>query len=100
LIITTGALPQDAMHSTVESVNRPSAVVCPGAMPSFFARWPMSRSEPRSEQDRLRASDGFAPELGVIAQLFLDLDARDAEILDQRVDVAVGDVATVFLDAA
>ena len=106
MITTTGAVPQEAMHSTVERLKRPSAVVSPGAMPSFFDRWSMIRSAPRSEQDTLRQAwmcqrpIGLAPELPVEAQHLLDLDARHAEVLDQAVDVAVGDVAAVFLDAA
>ena len=54
LTITTGAVPQEPRHSTVDSVKRPSAVVSPGATPSFFARWSISRSAPRIEQVTLR----------------------------------------------
>ncbi len=43
---------------------------------------------------------GLRAQLPVEAQHFLDLDARHAEISDEAVDVRVGHVAAVFLDAA
>ena len=75
-------------------------------MPSLCVRWSRIRSAPRSEHETLRQTwrcqrpIGLPPELRVEAQHFLDLDARHAEVVDQRVDVAVGDVAAIFLDAA
>ncbi len=46
------------------------------------------------------AADRLAPELRVVREHLLDLHARNAEVLDQAVDVAVGDVPAVLLDAA
>src|SRR5204862_274510 len=54
LTITTGAVPHEPRHSTVDSVKRPSLVVSPGAMPSRSPRCSMTPSAPRIEHERLR----------------------------------------------
>jgi NADH:ubiquinone oxidoreductase subunit E len=43
--MTTGAVPHEPRHSQVESDQRPSAVVCPGAMPRRSDRCSMNGCE-------------------------------------------------------
>src|SRR5262249_37302831 len=45
------------------------------------------------------ATDGLPPELRIEGEDLLDLDARDAEVVDEPVDVGFGDVAALFLNA-
>ena len=106
LTITTGAVPHEPRHSTVDRVKRPSAVVSPGATPRR-ARKVLEQSLAAAHRARevaarlqVPAADGRAPKLRVVRKDFLDLDARHAQVGGEPVDVLVGDEAAVLLDPA
>ncbi len=103
--ITTGAVPQEPRHSTTDRVKRPSGVVSPGLMPSFFDELvdrPLRAAHGAGDVAaglQVEAPDGRPAQHRVVREHLLDLDARHAEVFDEADDVLLGHEAAVLLDA-